>query len=1829
MKKRKYVSRILAFLLTLCMMLSMMPVTTRAEEPSNTGEVKTTDSNTTLSYKLVHLDCGRKYFSKEWIIALINEMSAAGYNQLQLDFSNNEGLRFALNDMTVNGIDLSSAVGPNGEYGDGYLTQSDMDEIIDHANSKGIEIVPSMDMPGHMGAILNAVSRYKWQNSNSLDIESEEAVNFALALLRKYVDYFSGKGCKYFNIGADEFANDIYSTGGMGFAALQTQGKYNYFVDFVNKAAAVVKEAGMIPRAWNDGLYYNDADVTFDTDIQVYYWSSGGSGYNVASASTIAAKGHDMINANGNYYYVLGKSCNGGNAEYCSTFDNTAFMGDTVSNPAGAMFCIWCDYPNAQTETEVASNIWSSLRMMAARMNGQTTYSQELVEGGFNTDGTICEETVGNTTDIFVNEKNEGLQNVDVESGESTTIKLNITDTQSVTVSSNNEQVATVSVDGKDLVIEGKEIGTAVITATVSSNSRSVEDGTTATLTVNVTEKSDDNDPSIEEPAEGQIKSETIASSCVLDTDGLDSDAQYLIVYKESADATSGKALTVNKTAQDVTVDGNNVTSEVVDDSSLWSYSSVNSKEYLMNGTKYLYPNRKTSGNFWNPTYSYSLNIDTNQTRVLIKNNENGIYTIGDYNNSIFSTYSNCYVIYKSNAFTADESSQTLYFYKYTSGKTEYVVNSSPLEKLVADLKALNLDENIYSEESWSAYTTALATAEEELSNATEPYSSQDDATIKQNALNSAANKLYAAYQGLQTAVIITVNYVDGSGNVLSMATYRYAPNATYSITPETITVDDKCYEPVDSTVLTGTAAENTTLTVVCTECEKAPDNALSTDTLTIEYWITNARVYTGQSGRGENSSVLNKTDSAVQSIEGIALNEILPEITYKSDSNKELKYWRTRILNKETEEQTTVDGDDETLSGNAAKYIRYYNNAWQYSDNRTDWTYVETNSQIVAYYMVKTQLATEAEVTASDWGYYDNEQWGYNINFNLCSLSVQVVYEDGTTVPSGTTADALAYSNSPYTMIYGYWENGRGIGTLNIAETGDYSIWKVTSETGAMTNTISNNNKVDITGFAWDDNETTVWEGEDSSGGVIINNNAQEPSKDGYYNNLMWDEANESILIRIYVKAKPKESNLKVYYREGTPESYTPIYDYQINVDDQHTPNTFDGFATTGSATDKSLALTNNTITNALGQPQTVQYDLTQLKEVGDKYSSGYYTFTQMEKNAESGSTELYLYYTAGASDYTYVVDYGLPLEIRIADLKLENASQFQLDSTRGTYGTFTLNEAKDTLTYTLNKMIEGRESVQIGIKYKDETTEEIQIVIIPATTVYYEDNFVNYTNSTQTSTEGNGIWAVEGATKTETQALDKLGDTSANIYGYDSAYDQCTTYSMGSAEKVTVDTETGSKSTRPYAQFTFTGTGFDLISLTDNNSGLIKVTVADTTGNVVKTISVDNYYGYSYDAKSDTWTETDNAVSNALYQVPVVQITGLEKAKYTVTVEVMYLGSLDDTGDNQYSFWLDAVRIYDPAGTTLNAEYEKDGEQDPDYKELRDILLEANSLSEEAQEGVVFIDGNTSAGITDYENYGPNNEVYLLQGQAISFKVIADKNPQEVQIGAKLAQGTSADLYLNGNLFQTLNSATDRNYVLTNLTWRKSADGTYTSNTVVLSNNTEGAIVSLTNLKAIDATFATVSEVQEASNSNISSAKARMAVMSTYSMAEEAVAILQTSEKVIFVPESVEVKWSSNVKAGKTAILTIQTSQDVESVSVNGTVITDYKTKKITTGFFKNRQTITKRVWTYTITAPEKGNYDYSVIAFDVNGNESEPITAMLEVKGSILDRLFLWFL
>lgn len=322
-------------------------------------------------------------------------------------------------------------------------------------------------------------------------------------------------------------------------------------------------------------------------------------------------------------------------------------------------------------------------------------------------------------------------------------------------------------------------------------------------------------------------------------------------------------------------------------------------------------------------------------------------------------------------------------------------------------------------------------------------------------------------------------------------------------------------------------------------------------------------------------------------------------------------------------------------------------------------------------------------------------------------------------------------------------------------------------------------------------------------------------------------------------------------------------------------------------------------------------------------------------------------------------------------------------------------------------------------------------ELSIIPATEIFYEDNFgAIKPNPGYTKDDTEIVWTPLTGEGSDTQQdtdrpgsaeLGKLWDDS---YGNDTHYEKDATYSNGTAWYVEVGEDT---KTSPSVEFAFTGTGFDLISVTSGDTGYVLIEVYDKGNKLVRRSVIDTYYGYVYDAEKDEWIVDENADnSNALYQVPIAKVDGLGWGEYSVKVMPVYEKAFDhhyqEGGqDNSYTFYLDAIRVYNPANPSGNAYedikdvYLEDGEFNPHFKEIRDILLDANNTSAVTEIGAVFVDGHgTLTDIEDYKAYGPKNEVYLAPGQAISFNLetTSEDIPDKLQLSAKLESGSSTQM-------------------------------------------------------------------------------------------------------------------------------------------------------------------------------------------------------------------------
>lgn len=1680
--KRSLRKKVLSLILAVVMVVSLLPISAFASGDSTSTTATTSDG---YEYNIMFLDCGRKYYSVDSIKQIIDNASAAGFNYIQLAVGN-DGLRFLLDDMslTVNGTTYSSdtvskAIHTGNEkyynFDVDELTQSEMDTIIAYAATKGMGVIPCVNTPGHMDAILSAASSLTGTTCSyngsvrTIDVTNNTAVAFTQALLQKYIDYFAGKGCQLFNMGADEYANDKYTGGSMGFGKLQSTGKYKYYVEYVNQLAKMIKAADMKPMAFNDGIYFNNntSSGTFDTDIIICYWSSGWDTYNPMPASTLDKMGFRLVNTDGSYYWVLGKTDTQCSANKASGFKKNSFPGNsTINTPAGSMFCIWADYPGAETEANVISKTAGTIAAF-----GKTLPAVKKVE-------TVESKTVT---------KN----NVTVTAPGLTDLTVAVADAPAI-----------------DTAAEGKVVAYDVTPATASGSYKK-----NGTVTLPIPEGWDAS------RVRGFVQNEDGSITTVT---GTPADGKFtftvphfsvLGVYELAANAateTKTINLTVGGTTTD-TIDGEYPGTKLDDAVA----SVVGGEPTDKPGTTTYEPATLGEGTFYVSTTAN----DTAPTPQL----------------------------------TFEDAGNEQYYIKDSAGK--YVYPNATFEGIF-----------IFGQWRYSVITTA----------------DKKDATVKVREGEDGSIVISRAVTGNGgTTAYLTLSGTPFGAGGNSKSLYLYSQKTTPGGKETTLTFTGK--SAGTTTVTIGNVKYNITVTA---------EDLSKVTPLTIEYWITNRQV----TANGGTNKKIKAADSTIYSETGAKFTDLVPA-TGTQDGN-DVVFWKGTRLTSDNK-QTDTAGVDKTKAGDSLTYIRYWNTKWSFSADGKTWEDFNSEDQIVAYYLQKTEVTSEITTNVVDWGQPYSEwvagtdnRWfwdGYVENGSkYVFLDFAVVYEDNTQNPSSFPSD-----NTLFYHFDGCSEsNPRILGAISFTENSDYEIWKVTVTDGTSTGYSSYET---FTPTYDNKTETTVWD--ESMGGI--------PQID----QLQYIANRSGKLVRVYVRAKVTEDSLTVnYYDESN--TTLPFYSYNIAVASGTTFN--NDFAYSNGS------LINNTVTNIKNVTQTVNWKLEEMSEIGAQYRYSDYTFTNANK--ETGNRVVNLYYKF-KTEKTFVVDFGLPLHIEKTDINpaLANANITEVAVGKSLYATINAN-ADYSIDYILNKTIDGSDRVTVTYSGTNKDTGKddsatYNLTVIPATSVYYEDSFATFTNVdgtknvAQVDNAGKGIWTkvTDGTTQTNVnQALEELGGTTntKNVYGYDPAYADSSKFSMGSATKVTVaaDTYKEGKTQWPTATFTFTGTGFDVISLTDNTSGAIFVDVykgTATSGDSVKSYAVNNYYSYKQN-ENGQWVVSKDG-NNALYQIPVMKVSGLDYGEYTAVIRVAYSSFFDQTTKNEYNFWLDAIRVYDPMGKD-NATYEQDNEGYPQYIKLHDELVKTGSSIDAKLGATVFIDGAAEATIAQYKNYGPNNEVYLANGQAITFKIPANANIASIQIGAKAPNGTAKMTVTGTDDPKEISSATEMYY-------KVNVDATAADKVVAIANKGTG-ILSLTNLKI---TFKT--------NPN---ATVTLAALTDDDQANAVAQVRALFAEPVepFNPDLFTASWGHSVRKGDTATLTVKTSEDVEAIEVDGQMIDKYVTRTERSGWGWWAKTVTFREFTYTDTATV--TKDYTVCAVNGKGVSSDAITATLTVRPSVRDWL-----
>ena len=1623
---RKLSKTLLSLLLIAAMLASFVVLPAAAEEPAaeqpteavQAAETQADDAvKTNYELSIVMLDCGRKYFSVDSIKQIIDNAAAAGFNNVMLAVGN-DGMRFLLDDMslTVNGTTYSSekvaaAIHTGNEtyynFTTDELTESEMDEIIAYAKAKGLGIIPVINTPGHMDAILDAAEALTGKtcsyngSGRTIDVTNSTAVAFTQAFVQKYVDYFASKGCKYFNMGADEYANDRYTGGSMGFGNLQSTGKYSYYVEYVNAVAALIKNAGMTPMAFNDGIYFanNTSSGTFDTDIVICYWSNGWSSYTPMPASNLASKGFKMVNTHGDYYWVLGKSDWQCDANKAKDFNYKEFQGGTIDDPKGAMFCIWCDYPGADSESNVISSTAATIAAFGKTLPEVKTQEPDATVTKGNISITAPGLTDAMVTSATVSEELDGKKVAGAWNIELTTANGSYTGSAAVKVPLDgkwtgctitagvlNEETGKVDY-GKDydikdgfLTFTAPYFSTVVVLAEPQQKSLVVPTNGTKT----VEENGNLTAAEVSYSAEGivSLESRTFANNVTTMTfKGLaNGDVSVTVgnlVYQitvtdKSYSSKKTITVTVGGTVPD-TVDGE-VSSTYTDDFvSVKTETKDKDQTYipaeLAIGTLYV----STKKNDTTPT-QYLKFISAGNGKYYIQDGDNYIYPYAA--RRIFDNWD--------------------YSLKETTKQSDALVNV-----------AINSDKSItvsrdYSETGWGTTYTAKAY----LTISGSSYAATDTETYLY---------LYDVKPaGKQTTISFTGKKAGTTQVVIGDVLY-------------TIVVEDK-----------------------------APDGAMTNTSLTLEYWITNSMVYDGTSTSTNHTKSITTTTTGANTDEGIAIEGIAPSPAYSFfDGTKTVYYWQAMRLDSD-HQQTKESGVDQTASGTTFTHVRYHANAWQYKSVDGTWHYFMTGDQVVAYYLQKTKVTTEVETYVKDWGYGTGSTTpDTSSQKGQVALTIAVVYPDGTVSP----AEGNMYSKS--TTIFNYWD-GRDIGIVAPRNNSDYTISKITVTDG--------NRKSNSSANVWYISDTITWEKTKLDDGVTEWYNEREvwnkssgttPMVNGKNSKETWSAKNTAKLVLIYLEAAEKESNLNVVYYDDTYSK--EIISSQIVMSytqGQEPPTYLNSLKNKGPVTTGTITLANEAyVTNSSGVNQTFNKNVATVPGVAAQYRSGLYKYVSAEIS-EDGKT-LTLHYKISASNLKkyYVVDFGLPVQFELTDLVDDtNLSKVRISTVTG--GNVTYDETTKTFTYTPTEVLKSLATASIAISYTGETEAIFTVGFIPASTVYYEEGFASYSAN----------WVSEGTAHGARQTKEPYGQANYS-YGFDPAYGENNANSEGTVARTTKvgsDATFKFNGTGMELYLRTKNTSENAEDVTNHSYMLVQVYAGDTAdANNLKRMSfvdVNNLFvakdtGYGYN--TPCWTVDDMALND--YTVVVRFVKGQELAidGFRVT------GTQGDRYNNAYAADGEAnmqtaeIRNMVIANAQTNMDFDAYSKANEMYRVTANKVLDAVFDESDKITGAVILTNDSNGTNTvqvDKEllNIGPKNEIYLQPNQAVVMSF--DQLFGSVQVGMRSLTGDAVTYKINGTS-ATMNSTIDMYYKV------EPVEGK------LVIQNVSGGILALTKLKVTGA--------------------------------------------------------------------------------------------------------------------------------------------------------------
>ncbi|MEU5766090.1 beta-N-acetylhexosaminidase [Streptomyces asoensis] len=320
------------------------------------------------------LDIARKYFSPAWIEDRVRELGDLKYNQLGLHFSDDQSFR------------IESDSHPE-IVARQHLTKAEVKKIVDLAASRHITVVPEIDSPGHLGAVLAAHPELQLRNASgvatrgAIDISKNASADLLDDLLDEYAGVFPGA---YWHLGGDEYQALTVSSPATSYPQLAAAARARYgsgagvadlTTGWLNDRADTVRAHDRTMRVWNDG-FFRGTSVKPASDLVVAYWT--GKEIGARPPAEYLSAGRKVLNYNDEYlYYVLGEPNDFAYPTGRRIYEQWTprVLRGTTPVPArydaqilGGSLSVWCDLANSQTQAQVAAGIRMPLRATSQKL---------------------------------------------------------------------------------------------------------------------------------------------------------------------------------------------------------------------------------------------------------------------------------------------------------------------------------------------------------------------------------------------------------------------------------------------------------------------------------------------------------------------------------------------------------------------------------------------------------------------------------------------------------------------------------------------------------------------------------------------------------------------------------------------------------------------------------------------------------------------------------------------------------------------------------------------------------------------------------------------------------------------------------------------------------------------------------------------------------------------------------------------------------------------------------------------------------------------------------------------------------------------------------------------------------------------------------------------------------------------------------------------------------------------------------------------------------------------------------------------------------------------